>query len=490
MELMPVGVVAILLALATIIRPLSIGMTVYGVFMVMPVAAAVNLPALGGASIQCSRVISLALFLAVILRPRMMSQYLRHITQNKPVIIFSLFVVYSVITAIYWPLLFGGEVDVYSINRGDSGGGLSKLVGSTGHITQSAYLIGDLVFFSVLTFIFLSRDAVLSVQRVFNAATVTMIFFGVLSMVPSNPITSATLEFVRTANYAILTGHQISGYTRVIGSMTEASVYGSAAVVFFTYNFVRFVQTRSVFHGLASILLLAGVVLSFSTTGYAALLVMVLVWSLKTTSSLVLKGLSAEDLTAVFVSALAASIVILILFVEPVQLAAIDVLNSLFGEKLISDSGRERGAWNEQALRNFTETFGLGVGLGSARASSQILAVISNLGLIGFLLFVAFVFTLVHRRGYRYARFFDKDALVNKQFASAAMAALVAEYSAQVISGTMVGPGMILLTLGAAASGLWPNAPQRVRAPLADYYADVIRTRSMPVTPQDLKLAS
>src|SRR5690606_19406250 len=64
----------------------------------------------------------------------------------------------------------------------------------------------------------------------------------------------------------------------------------------------------------------------------------------------------------------------------------IGLLDRMVLDKGSSDSGRERSYWNEKSLQAFRDTYGLGIGLGSSRASSWPVAVVSQLGVIGSLL--------------------------------------------------------------------------------------------------------
>jgi hypothetical protein len=59
--------------------------------------------------------------------------------------------------------------------------------------------------------------------------------------------------------------------------------------------------------------------------------------------------------------------------------------------KADSQSGVERGEWNAAAYKTFLDTYGIGAGLGSARASSFILVLLSNVGVFGALLFALFI---------------------------------------------------------------------------------------------------
>jgi hypothetical protein len=63
--------------------------------------------------------------------------------------------------------------------------------------------------------------------------------------------------------------------------------------------------------------------------------------------------------------------------------AVTELVRITLWEKSSSSSGIERGMWNAQALQNFLDTYGLGIGVGSSRASSWPLVVLSNVGLPG-----------------------------------------------------------------------------------------------------------
>jgi hypothetical protein len=55
-------------------------------------------------------------------------------------------------------------------------------------------------------------------------------------------------------------------------------------------------------------------------------------------------------------------------------------------DKPLSASAQERTYWNLTSLQSFLDTGALGIGLGSSRASSWIIAVMSQMGLLGAML--------------------------------------------------------------------------------------------------------
>jgi hypothetical protein len=69
-------------------------------------------------------------------------------------------------------------------------------------------------------------------------------------------------------------------------------------------------------------------------------------------------------------------------------------LNNFVLNKMSTASGIERSSWNRQAIQNFFDTFGLGAGNGSVRASSFPIAVIGSLGIPGVVTYGLFLFSI------------------------------------------------------------------------------------------------
>lgn len=80
--------------------------------------------------------------------------------------------------------------------------------------------------------------------------------------------------------------------------------------------------------------------------------------------------------------------------------------STLITDKIGSSSFDSRGTADQFSVRIFADTFGLGVGLGSSRPSSFLAMLISNVGLVGTLLFVALIACVIRaawRNGGDYA---------------------------------------------------------------------------------------
>ncbi|CAI0794665.1 hypothetical protein [Serratia proteamaculans] len=72
-----------------------------------------------------------------------------------------------------------------------------------------------------------------------------------------------------------------------------------------------------------------------------------------------------------------------------------DTLISLYDNKMSSDSGMIRSWSNYLSLSSLYDSYFLGLGLGSNRASSLLLTILTNVGVIGFILFAAVIHFLM-----------------------------------------------------------------------------------------------
>ena len=82
---------------------------------------------------------------------------------------------------------------------------------------------------------------------------------------------------------------------------------------------------------------------------------------------------------------------LVVLFLPSVATMAQGVISESLLNKATTDSALERGSWNAQAWQVFLDTHGIGAGIGGTRASNYALVLLSNLGVIGFALFVLLV---------------------------------------------------------------------------------------------------
>jgi hypothetical protein len=107
---------------------------------------------------------------------------------------------------------------------------------------------------------------------------------------------------------------------------------------------------------------------------------------------LMLGRLNSRDLATILAGTVALALVLAVLIFMQ---GALDPVQRLIEETLInkstSASADERFYWNAKSWKAFIDTYGLGVGLGSSRASSYVIAVLSQLGAFGALLIVILI---------------------------------------------------------------------------------------------------
>lgn len=101
----------------------------------------------------------------------------------------------------------------------------------------------------------------------------------------------------------------------------------------------------------------------------------------------ILRGTNSQRVLISLCSLVIVSSVIFIIFG--------DTLLSLYDQKMSSDSGLIRSWSNYLSLSALFDSYFLGLGLGSNRASSLLLTILTNLGIVGFILFSVAVYLLI-----------------------------------------------------------------------------------------------
>jgi hypothetical protein len=254
---------------------------------------------------------------------------------------------------------------------------------------------------------------------------------------------------IRTAGYALLTDTQQAGFWRITGAQSEASSFGAVSLMClaFTYTYWRKTGSRSAF--ILSVLLFVLICLSTSSTAYAGLMVLGAPVMLSILYSLISGRLvSAQALVIVLATlGMAGGMYLYIVhpsFFDPI----VHLIDATLVNKLESASAHERAYWNYKSLQSFFDTGGLGVGLGSSRASSWLIAVLSQLGVLGSLLILALVAIIARPPlDARLAGGREVDAIVS----SVRMCA-IAVFVSRSISGAAADPGMIVFVSLAVVS--------------------------------------
>lgn len=438
-------VFAVLVCAAGLLAPRKLLLHALMLWCLFGGAAAIALPALGGATITPA-VMFLPFLIVRVWFERGGGDVLRRVP--RPGFWLALLALWGGLTAVFLPRMLAGEVQILTIDRGAaaySGPVLLDLRPVSGNITQVAYAFGAVgCFFAVRAW--LDRpgrvsafcDAVLMLAALNCLAALINLGEFYLGLPPM-------LDSVRTAGYAMFEAHETAGLMRIQGTFPETSAFSAFTLPLFAFTSSLWLRkVRPFWSGGLSAALLTLLLISTSGTAYTGLclyagaVALALGWHAyreRGVPRLAALSLGASLAAAAFFGVLALEL--------PVAGNVIEFFNSTVVGKLQSESGIERGSWNRQAWSNFLETWGVGVGLGSARASSYPLVLLSNVGVIGTLLFAAFVFSAC--RGNRSA---GQIAPVPDAGRQAVIAALLAAS----VSGTVFDLGVAFYAFAAVAS--------------------------------------
>jgi hypothetical protein len=180
--------------------------------------------------------------------------------------------------------------------------------------------------------------------------------------------------------------------------------------------------------------------LSTSTTAYVAGGVLALC-SLGSVMNAVLRGrIRKQDVFMLSAGLLAlVAIVGVAVFNERVLDPVWHLFDTIVVNKASSASGAERAYWNYRSLQSLYDTAGLGIGLGSSRASSWIIAVLSQLGIAGSLMLGVLVVAIVRSGHLQGADEIDPEI---RSVALSARSACLAGLLTASIAGSSADPGI------------------------------------------------
>lgn len=351
--------------------------------------AVFTLSSLGGASPPVFTLMPVVMGVAAVFS-RHIFRDLAGVFRSHPASTWSVLILMVVVVcgAIISPRLFAGEVIVFVVNRSDVSGGVEAalLSPSTYNITQAGYL-------AISAFTYLLLAALLQRER--SLKTVEIGFFSWAAVVALSGLIGLSakivglgdvLEPLRTANYAAMTSSEftIAGFFRVSGLFSEASAYGASAVaaLAFMVTFWRYTRNKGAFA--LSLVLFAMVVFSTSSTAYATLVMCCLFLGLSFLFSIAHGQVRKTDIQLLALAMVGATLVIAVYLAAPERFEPLArLIDVSLLSKASSDSAIERSQWNLHALDGLIRTYGLGVGIGSTRTSSWLVAVVSHLGVVG-----------------------------------------------------------------------------------------------------------
>lgn len=387
------------------------GRLVHGFFLSLPFGSFAVLPpgATGGLTLTPTPVVALLILLRCLARRGGVDALLGvALGRRRMLLLFLFWIVAALITA-FMPLVMAGRVDIIPF-RGEMLGA-TPLRPTAQNLSQFAYL--SISVFVAFAFAVLLRapDMRQCALRALCLGALATVLTGALDFASAWLPLTPLLDPFRTATYALLVTHEVLGAKRIVGLMPEASAFGSLAVsllamLHFGRRAIADRRLREIHAPALMALLVLAVWRSTSSTAYVALgllgLLAALEWGWRALAarrgSRARRGLGVEFATA---AAGLLTVMTLIAVAPGVFDPVVAIFDKMVVHKLTSSSFEERGLWTATSWRAMLATYGVGVGVGSSRASSSVVGVISGTGILGALIFYSFVLQTLSRRAMR-----------------------------------------------------------------------------------------
>lgn len=310
---------------------------------------------------------------------------------------FSAFCALALVSSVTLPVIFDGIL-VYAPKGGidDQYFSRSILQMSSGNFAQAVFL----GLYWISTMYFITKKNIVALESYFEKAyfwtSIIVLFFGYYQAVslvtgiyfPKNILLS-------NESYGLAGDTNVGILPRIHSVFTEPSFFAVYLTGVFAWVYIRFlaedrknIRMRWLF---MLTLVTVGLFLSLSTIGYVAVIVFVVVHSF----FMFFSGRNARQIKilSIFCILIFSICAALYYFVDGFDL----IFDSVLFSKSESDSSKHRIASDTFALDLLSQTYFLGVGLGSNRPSSFVTFLLSNVGVIGTAMAVIASYLLVVR---------------------------------------------------------------------------------------------
>lgn len=460
MELTFIGVFQLAIGMAIVIggslRASFVFLMVSGLF---DGSAAIILPALGGSSIPPIQFALLFVYLRMLIPG---SGYLRTLPEAIGAnLLLVCYTAYGIAAAVVGPRLFAGSLDVVPMRyvATEDLFATVALHPSSQNITAIVYLLGSLLVACAAYQVSLYRGGANSMISAAIAVAWLHVGLGITAALAHDTPIDAYFELFRNGTYAQL-DQEIGNFVRIHGLFPESSSFAEFGFAFFVLNtelWYRDIRSRAT--GAAAIALGAILFLSTSSTAYIGLAGYAAFFVIR---FFVLPGMANPaklGRLAVGTLGLMVLVAFIVLIVPEIGREISDMVLEMTVGKTDSDSGLQRMFWALQGWEAFKGSYGLGIGPGSFRSSSLLMAILGTTGVIGVGLFGAYVFHVYQpTRSSTMGRTENLSFSIGGAFATAALLMLLPA----AVSSPRADPGPIFALLAGAALALRP-ARRRIR---------------------------
>lgn len=457
MSLEPIGVLTLLAGLIC----LGLGTTalVRGVAISATLGASAAL-LIGAANIQPGHLTLAFLAFGVLSRRREAAAAIRALHPNEPGFWFACLVIYGVASAFLLPRLLAGTTEIVPLGTSifDDTGSTVPLVPVSSNLTQSVYLAAGLVCFVTMAAVASTREGFRAAVGALLAYCVANTAFAILDVATYAAGMQELLGFMRNARYTLHTDAEVAGMKRIVGSFTEASSFARSTLgVFGVTGTLWLCGFRPLLTGSIAALSLALIVLSTSSTGLVGAPALLLMLYATAFARLVHRQAGRHAAIFALYGPIVGLAVLLLILLDPAAAGTVHgYVDLVVLNKASSDSGIERSSWNVVSFQNFLDSWGLGVGLGTARASSFAVALLATVGIPGALFYAVFA-------GECFLRPRGQAGSLEADVAIAARNGFFGLMVGDLLVGPVVDQGLFFCMLAATAAAIRPRRHERRR---------------------------
>ncbi|WP_407569945.1 hypothetical protein [Deinococcus altitudinis] len=303
------------------------------------------------------------------------------------------FLLYSLVVTVIASAIFS-HILVYTPSKGIDITDISTLTPLTIGLSNFVQIMYLALNVSVYTFIINDQKIKISSNKVFRNVGIIAIIFGLLQIIL--PFISIAYPYTFTNNnLGFAQGYNQSSRLllyRTVSSFIEPSSAGSYFASLFIFSFVLIVKKIGKFYINGAIAVFSALIVftSASSTGILTLLVSMAAFIVYSIIDL-LKSKKISFITiAAYASLASITTASAVLIPQVAEIFQDSILN-----KSSTNSFDNRGRSNIYSVDILSQSYGLGVGIGSNRPSGFFFYLLSNTGVIGTLLFFAFLASLL-----------------------------------------------------------------------------------------------
>lgn len=407
--------------------------------------AAAYVIAMGSANITPA--VMVQLFLAWrVLRKEGIVGLLEPMSFLKPGFWLMLLTVWAAISAVALPRFFQGQFMVNALDRDSAEWGLMLIGPVSMNITQTMYAALGLFAFVTMRVTLQRPGAYQLVAKAILWLAGLNIVAALLDLAQYHLGAPPILFYIKNASYKMM-GGEVAGLMRISGTFAETSAFSQFTLALLAFTHTLWInKIYAKWSGPLSIVTLGLLLISTSGTAYVGLAICFAIAFTYTMVQFMQQGKVGKYSIYLWAAVLGVIVAAgVLLFVPAVLEAVSDFFSVVIGKKVQSDSGSVRFAMNARAFDNFFDSFGLGTGLGSNRASSFALVLLSNLGWVGVLFFGLFLWSVLMGPGRRQLPSMDAAVVLGARHA------VLASLVAACVSAVVYDLGIVFYILAALA---------------------------------------